>query len=145
MIEIKIPKDIKNYKEKFMLNLTVRQFISFAAAVFVMMPLFIVGVFKWGWNTDLVGWLVLIIGVPIIGIGFFNYHGMTAEKFVVQWLKTNVVYPQKRIYRIKNPIKEMINYVEPIKKRKDNDKGKKDQTRNSKNGTKHNSLSSDAI
>jgi hypothetical protein len=146
MIEVKIPKDIKNYKEKFMLNLTIRQFLSFASAVFIMLPLFIVGVFKWGWNMDLVGWLVLLIGTPIIGLGFFNYHGMPTERFVIQWLKTNVLYPQKRIYRIRNTMKELINYVEPAKEgKKDNDEGKENKNSRSKNSTRHNSLPSDII
>lgn len=145
MIEVKIPKDIKNYKEKFMMNLTLRQFISFALSIFIMLPLFITGVFKWHWNQDVVGWLVLLIGGPVISIGFINYNGMTAEKFVLQWIKTNVIYPQKRIYKIKNPIRELVNYVEPQKRKKDNVEREKNKNSSSKDSSKHNSLPVDII
>ena len=43
MIEIKIPKEIRDYKEKFLFGLTIRQFISAAAALAVRVPLYLCG------------------------------------------------------------------------------------------------------
>lgn len=141
MIEVKIPKDIKNYKERFALNLTIRQFISFFVTVVVTIPLFILGVFKFKWDPDLLGWLVLLIAIPTIGIGFFSYNGMTIERFILQWLKTNIFFPEKRMHKSKNKIMEMINY-EPKEfenKRQENKNG------NSKNSSRHNTLPRDIL
>ena len=64
MIEIKIPKEINEYKEKFLFGLTVRQFISAAVALAVCVPLFIFG--KDAIGEDMIGWIIILIGAPII-------------------------------------------------------------------------------
>ena len=43
MIEIKIPKEITDYKEKFLFGLTVRQLVSVVVALAICIPLFIFG------------------------------------------------------------------------------------------------------
>ena len=43
MIEIKIPKEITDYKEKFLFGLTVRQLVSAVVALAICVPLFIFG------------------------------------------------------------------------------------------------------
>ena len=53
MIEIKIPKEITDYKEKFLFGLTVRQLVSVVVALAICIPLFIFG--KDYLGEDLVG------------------------------------------------------------------------------------------
>ncbi len=57
MIEIRIPKEIKNYREKFFFGLTVRQCICAAIALLLCVPLYIFG----GkiLPQEVVSWLVL--------------------------------------------------------------------------------------
>ena len=43
MIEIKVPKEIKDYKSKLFFGLSVRQFICTAAALGICVPLYIFG------------------------------------------------------------------------------------------------------
>ena len=43
MIEIKIPKEITEYKEKFLFGLTIRQCVCAAAALAICVPLYIFG------------------------------------------------------------------------------------------------------
>ena len=71
MIEIKIPKEITDYKEKFLFGLTVRQLVSAVAALAVCIPLFIFG--KAFLVFYVVGWLIILIAVPIFAFGFFNF------------------------------------------------------------------------
>lgn len=95
MIEIRIPKEIKNYREKFFFGLTVRQCICAAAALLLCVPLYIFG--GKFLPREVISWLVLIIAAPLMLVGFFRYNDMTFEKFAVEWLYFQH-YPQKRVY-----------------------------------------------
>ncbi len=64
MIEIKIPKEITEYKEKFLFGLTIRQCVCAAAALAICVPLYIFG--KDWLGDDLVGWIVILTALPIL-------------------------------------------------------------------------------
>ena len=96
MIEIKIPKEITEYKEKFLFGLTIRQCVCAVAALAVCVPLYIFG--KDFLGDDVVGWLVILIAVPIFAFGFFRYDGMPFEKFLALLYRQKWVEPQKRKY-----------------------------------------------
>lgn len=95
MIEIRIPKEIKNYREKFFFGLTVRQCICAAVALLLCVPLYIFG----GkiLPQELISWLVLIVAAPLMLVGFFKYNDMTFEKFAAEWLYFKFSL-QKRVY-----------------------------------------------
>lgn len=118
MIEIKIPKEITEYKEKFLFGLTVRQFISVAAALAVCVPLYIFG--KDYLGDDATSWLVILFAVPIFGFGFVKYNGMTFEKLIVVLYRQKWKEPQKRKY-IELPVfwnfREEMNANELAKKK----------------------------
>ena len=106
MIEIKIPKEITEYKEKFLFGLTVRQFISVAAALAVCVPLYIFG--KDYLGDDATSWLVILFAVPIFGFGFVKYNGMTAEKFIWAWIKSEFLMPKKLVFHSTNTYYELM-------------------------------------
>lgn len=96
MIEIKIPKEITEYKEKFLFGLTVRQCVSVAAALGICVPLFIFG--KDYLGEDITSWLVILTAVPVFGFGFVKYNGMTFERLMVVIYRQKFAEPQKRKY-----------------------------------------------
>ena len=96
MIEIKIPKEITEYKERFLFGLTIRQCVSAAAALAICVPLYLFG--KDYLGDDVVGWLVILIAVPIFAFGFFKYDGMPFEQFIAMLYRQKWVEPQKRKY-----------------------------------------------
>lgn len=96
MIEIKIPKEITDYKEKFMFGLTVRQFLCVAAALVICVPLYIFG--KDYIGEDLVSWLIILVAAPIFAFGFFKYDGLPFEQFIVMLYRQKWSEPQKRKY-----------------------------------------------
>lgn len=96
MIEIKIPKEIRDYKEKFLFGLTIRQFISVAVALAICVPLYIFGNKYIG--DDLMGWLIMIIAAPIFAFGFFKFNGMPFEDFIKIVYRQKWAEPQKRKY-----------------------------------------------
>ena len=96
MIEIKIPKEITDYKEKFLFGLTVRQLVSAVVALAICVPLFIFG--KDYLGEDMVGWIIILVAIPVFAFGFFRYDGMPFEKFLAILYRQNWVEPQKRKY-----------------------------------------------
>ncbi len=79
-----------------MFGLTVRQFVSAVAALAVCIPLFIFG--KDVFGEDVIGWLIILIAVPIFAFGFFKYDGMPFEKFLGMLYRQKWVEPQRRTY-----------------------------------------------
>jgi hypothetical protein len=92
MIEVRIPKEIRDYKEKIFLNMTVRQLVSIIVACGVSVLLY----FKAGFIPDkILNWLIVIVVLPIIFTGFFTYNEMYFEKFVKKIILFNIT-KQKR-------------------------------------------------
>lgn len=96
MIEIRIPKEITEYKEKFLFGLTIRKFFSLAAALIICVPLFIFG--KEFIPEDIISWIVILIASPILAFGWFSYHGMNFETFMKHIIRF-YTEPQKRPYK----------------------------------------------
>ena len=95
MLEIKIPKEIRAYKGKLLLGLTVRQVSSLAAMVVVGA---ILGFYGGQYiPADILGWVVILIVVPIGGWGFLTYKGMNFEMFMKSLFSFYFV-PKIRVY-----------------------------------------------
>ncbi|MBP1546672.1 MAG: PrgI family protein [Oscillospiraceae bacterium] len=95
-MKIKIPKEITDYKEKFLFGLTVRQLVSAVVALAICVPLFIFG--KDYLGEDMVGWIIILVAIPVFAFGFFRYDGMPFEKFLAILYRQKWVEPQKRKY-----------------------------------------------
>ena len=96
-IEVKIPKEIRDYQESVFFGLSLRQFLcsllAVAAAVglyFTLHPIM---------GTEEVGWICILGAAPFAACGFFKYHGMTAEKFAWAWIKSEILYPKKLVFK----------------------------------------------
>jgi PrgI family protein len=96
MIEVRIPKEIREYKTKYFFNLTLRQSLSTLIALLVCVPLYFFG--KTYINEDLLSWLIILIAMPLCLIGFFSFNQMTFEKFVLVWFRMQW-NKQKRPYQ----------------------------------------------
>lgn len=90
-----MPKEIRDYKSKLFFGLNVRQFVCSAIALAVCVPLYIFG--KKYISEDIISWVVIIIAVPLVLMGFFQYNGMTFEQFAQEWVNFNLNI-QKRKY-----------------------------------------------
>lgn len=108
MIEIKIPKEIKHYKEKLAFGLTVRQLISIGLAFTINIPLYFWG--KEFISKEIMEWLVILVAMPLAMIGWFNYNGMNFEQFIIAILQSEFLYPQKRIYQSENLYENMLDF-----------------------------------
>lgn len=95
-----IPKEIRDFKEKIVFGLTARQLIATIFTLAICVPVYI-----WGrpyLGDDIASWICIFVGFPTIGIGFFKYNGMTFEQFLGAFIKQNILYPQKRKFKVEN-------------------------------------------
>ena len=80
-MEIKINKEITDYKEKIFFGLTIRQFIFSLVAVGIAVLLYFL--LKPVIGVEAVSWVCILGAAPFAAMGFFTYHQMTAEQFVL--------------------------------------------------------------
>ena len=96
-IEIKIPKEIRNYYEAVFFGLSVRQFVCSLLAIGVAVGLYFLLSPLLG--SEEVGWLCILGAAPFAACGFLTYHGMTAEQLLWAWIKSEVLFPKRLVYR----------------------------------------------
>ena len=99
MISVRIPKEIKEFKEKIAFGLTIRQLISSVIAIGVCVPLYIYG--RKFLSDDVISWIVIAVALPCAGIGFIKKNGMPFEKYLIVLLRKSF-YPQKVVFKSKN-------------------------------------------
>lgn len=100
MIEIRIPKEIRTYKEKLFFGLNLRQLVCTLIAIIINVPLYWFGRNMVG--SDTASWIVIFIAMPLFLVGYFNYNGMTFEQFIKSVIQQELIYPQKRKYTTLN-------------------------------------------
>lgn len=118
MIEIDIPKDIREYDSKLVGPFTTRQTICLVAGGAVAFAVY--SLIK---NIELPSDAQLIITgifiIPFILFGWFKPYGMALEQFLKVALISNFIAPAKRIYEVNNM------YIEKKKRLTKKEKEKK--------------------
>lgn len=107
MIAVRIPEEIRKYKEKIAFGLTVRQLICTLATLFICVPLYWFG--RYYIQDDILAWLIIGIALPLEAIGFVKINGMPMEKYAVAVFKSEVIYPRKRKFKTENIWREWQN------------------------------------
>ena len=99
-MEIKINKEIRNYKETLFFGLSLRQFICSVLAVGVAVALYFA--LRNVLDRETVSWLCIVGAAPIAVAGFFKYNGMTLEKFVWAFIKSEFLMAGNRVWKSEN-------------------------------------------
>lgn len=99
-MEIKINKEIRNYTESVFFGLTLRQLFFSAIACAVAVSIFLL--FRPMLGTETVSWVCILAAAPFAVLGFVKYHGMTAERFIWAWIKSEILMPKKLYYKSEN-------------------------------------------
>ena len=95
-MEVKINKEIRNYTESMFFGLSMRQFIFSVLACGVAVGLYFLLRPKFG--TETLSWMCILGASPFAMMGFVKYNGMTAEKFVWAWIKSEFLMPKKILF-----------------------------------------------
>ena len=105
-MEIKINKEIKEYTETMFFGLSVRQFVFALLACGAA-----VGIYfgcRSFLGTETLSWLCMVGAAPFAALGFIKYNGMTAEKFIYAWIKSEFLMPKKLTFRSTNTYYELL-------------------------------------
>ena len=105
-MEIKINREIRNYTESMFFGLSLRQCIFAALAVIVAVALFFV--FNPILGMETTSWVCILGAAPFAAMGFITYHGMTAEKFLWAWLRSELIEPRYFHFESRNLYYELL-------------------------------------
>lgn len=132
MIEIEIPKDIKDYEPKLIGPFTTRQTICFAAIVLIM----VVGynVLKLFFDNGLKVIIPLVVSAIPMAIGWYKPYGMRFEKYALSQFQTVILPPKKRLYKVDNIYDQFDKIIEKEEAEKAKQESvQKQREKNSKN------------
>ena len=99
-MEVKIPKEIREYQEAVFFGLSARQFVCSLLAVGAAVGLYFL--LKPLAEAAEIGWICILGAAPFAACGFFKYHGMTAERFIWTWYKAEFLYPKRLVFKSRN-------------------------------------------
>ena len=85
-MEVKINREIRNYTESIFFGLSLRQFVFSILACGVAVLFYFLLKGKFGIET--LSWVCILGASPFAAIGFVTYNGMTAEKFIYAYIKS---------------------------------------------------------
>ena len=105
-MEIKINKEIRAYRETLFFGLSVRQFICSVLAVGAAVGLYFS--LSRVLDRETVSWVCIVGAAPVAAAGFFQYNGLTLERFLWAWLKSEVIMAGKRVWKAENYYEEAM-------------------------------------
>ena len=99
-MEIKINKEIRNYKETLFFGLSLRQFICSALAVGVAVALYFAlrGVL----DRETVSWICIVGAAAVAVAGFFKYNGRTLGRFAWVRFQSEFLMAGNRVWKSEN-------------------------------------------
>ena len=108
-MEVKINREIRQYTESMFFGLSLRQFVFSLLAVGVAIALYFF--LKPYVGTETVSWMCILGAAPFAAMGFINYHGMTAEQFLITWLRSEMIEPREIRFESNNYYYEAVKDV----------------------------------
>ena len=91
-MEVKINREIRDYTESMFFGLSLRQFIFSVLACGVAVGVYFL--LKPTLGLETVSWVCILAAVPFAAIGFLKYNGLTAEKFLLAWFRSEILMPK---------------------------------------------------
>lgn len=91
-MEVRINREIREYTESMFFGLTLRQFIFSVLACAIAVLIYFT--FKPVLGLETVSWICIVAATPFAAIGFLRYNGMTAEKFIAAWIRSEILLPE---------------------------------------------------
>ena len=109
IMEVKINREIRNYTESMFFGLSLRQFIFSVLACGVAVGLYFL--LKPHLGTETVSWVCILGAAPFAALGFVKYNGMTAEKFLWAFIKSEFLMPKKLVFHSTNTYYELMKPI----------------------------------
>lgn len=95
-LEVRVPKEITEYKEKILFGLSIRQLFSFIIAMILgFISYYVISKI---FNKDIASYVVILTTMPIFAFGFFKKDGFTFERYIAIVIKQKLG-TSKRMYK----------------------------------------------
>ena len=127
-MEIKVNKEIRDYKENIYFGLSVRQFFFSIIACLVAVGFYFI--LKPYFGIETLSWVCILVAFPFAILGFVTYNGMPAEKFLIAWIKSEILIPKylnKKNEKERTLSKKTANNVNTRRHRRYNLENKEDE------------------
>ena len=108
-MEVKINREIRQYTESLFFGLSMRQFFFSLGAMIIAVALYFL--LKPYLGSETVSWVCILGAVPLAAMGFFTYHGMTAEQFLWAWLRSEIIEPKELRFESANTYELLLHTV----------------------------------
>lgn len=99
-MEVKINKDIRDFSESIFFGLSMRQFIFSILACLVAVVLYFL--LKPFFGIETLSWVCILGAAPFAALGFIKYNGMTAEEFVIAFIKSEILMTRHLTFNSQN-------------------------------------------
>lgn len=116
-MEVKINREIREYTESIFFGLSLRQFIFSVCACGVAVVIYFL--LKPYCGIETLSWVCILGAAPFAALGFLKYNGMTAEKFVMAWVKSMILTPKRLTFKPVNLYYEDLKNIENRKAKKE--------------------------
>ena len=81
-MEVRINKEVRNYQESLFFGLSLRQLLFALLAE--------------------IGWVCVLAAFPFALGGFFQYNGMTLERFLLAYIRSEFLFPRRLVFKSDN-------------------------------------------
>lgn len=105
-MEIKVNKEIRDYTETVFWGLSMRQFVFSAIACMVAVILYFI--LRNYLGIEMLSWICILGALPFAVLGYVKYNDMTAEKFIIAWIKSEILMPKHLLFKPENIYYEML-------------------------------------
>ena len=99
-MEVRINKEVRNYQESLFFGLSLRQLLFALLAVAVEVGVYF-GLRPVLGNGE-IGWVCVLAAFPFALGGFFQYNGMTLERFLLAYIRSEFLFPRRLVFRSDN-------------------------------------------
>lgn len=99
-MEVRINKEVRNYQESLFFGLSLRQLLFALLAVAVSVGVYF-GLRPVLGNGE-IGWVCVLAAFPFALGGFFQYNGMTLERFLLAYIRSEFLFPRRLVFKSDN-------------------------------------------
>ncbi len=99
-MEVRINKEVRNYQESLFFGLSLRQLLFALLAVAVAVGAYF-GLRPVLGNGE-IGWVCVLAAFPFALGGFFQYNGMTLERFLLAYIRSEFLFPRRLVFKSDN-------------------------------------------
>ena len=99
-MEIKINREVRNYKESIFFGMSLRQFIC--VLISCGLAVLVYFLFRSKLGLEVTSWLCIAASLPFILIGFVKYNGMNFEDLIKEFIYSKILVPQKIVFESEN-------------------------------------------